>query len=97
MLDDPLAGRALRAPERSRMLVATKDGVFLWPGTPLVYRTGNGFFAAEPRAMNSAIGCLFGPAARQVLRWIADSGCPNQSLDAKMTIVNLDNGTFKPD
>jgi hypothetical protein len=63
MLDDPLAGRGLRAPERSRMLVATEDGVFLWPGTPLVYRVGNGFFAAEPRALNSAIGSLFGPTA----------------------------------
>lgn len=63
MLDDPLAGRGLRAPERSRMLVATEDGLFLWPGTPLVYRIGNGFFAAEPRAVNSVVGCLFGPAA----------------------------------
>jgi hypothetical protein len=50
MLDDPLAGRGLRAPERSPLLVATEDGVFLWPGTPLVYRIGNGFFAAEPPA-----------------------------------------------
>ena len=63
MLDDPLAGRGLCAPERNRMLVATEDGVFLWPGTALVYRIGNGFFAAEPRAVNSAIGCLFGPSA----------------------------------
>jgi hypothetical protein len=45
------------------MLVATEDGVFLWPGTALVYRVGNGFFAAEPRTVNSAIGCLFGPSA----------------------------------
>ena len=35
--------------------------------------------------------------ARQVLEWISDSGWPNQSLDAGMTIVNLDSGTFKPD
>lgn len=63
MLDDPHAGRGIRAPERSRMLVATENGVFLWPATPLVYRVGNGFFAAEPRAVNSAIGCFFGPAA----------------------------------
>jgi hypothetical protein len=63
MLDNPLAGRALRAPQRSQMLVATEDGVFLWPGTALVYRRGNGFFAIEPRDVNSALGCLFGPAA----------------------------------
>jgi hypothetical protein len=49
MLNDPLAGRSLRAPERSRLLVATVDGVFLWPGTALVYRIGNGFFAAHGR------------------------------------------------
>jgi len=65
MLDDPLAGRGLRAPERSRMLVATEDGIFLWPGTALVYRRGNGFFAMEPREVNSAVGCLFGLAAIQ--------------------------------
>lgn len=63
MLDDPFVGRGFRAPERSRMLVATEDGVFLWPGTALVSRRGNGFFAAAPRDVNSAIGCLFGPAA----------------------------------
>jgi hypothetical protein len=63
MFDDPLAGRGLRVPERSRMLVATEDGVFLWPGTALVYRRGNGFFTLEPRELNSAIGCLFGPSA----------------------------------
>ena len=63
MFDDPSPGRGLRASERSRMLVATEDGVFLWSGTALVYRQGNGFFAAEPRALNSAIGTLFGPAA----------------------------------
>lgn len=34
--------------------------------------------------------------ARQVLQWIRDSGWPNQSLDAGMTIRNLDDGTFKP-
>jgi hypothetical protein len=54
MPNDPFTGRGLRAPERSRILVATEDGGFLWPGTPLVYRIGNGFFAAEPRAVNSA-------------------------------------------
>lgn len=63
MLDDSLAGRGARAPERSRLLVAIDDGVFLWPGTALLYRIGNGFFVAEPRVVNSAIGCLFGPAA----------------------------------
>lgn len=63
MLNDLLAGRGLRAPERSRMLVATEDGVFLWPGTALVYRRGNGFFAADPRDVNSALACFFGPAA----------------------------------
>jgi hypothetical protein len=63
MLNDPLAGRGLRAPERSRMLVATEDGVFLWPGTALLYRRGNGFFAADPRDVNSALACFFGPAA----------------------------------
>jgi hypothetical protein len=63
MLNDPFACRGLRASERSRLLVATGDGVFLWPGTSLVYRQGNGFFAAEPRVVNSAMGLLFGPAA----------------------------------
>lgn len=63
MVDDSLAGRGLRAPERSRMLIATEDGIFLWPGTPLVCRVGNGFFAAEPRAVNSAMGSLFGAIA----------------------------------
>jgi hypothetical protein len=62
MFDDPLAGRGLRAPERSRMLVATEDGVFLWPGTALICRRGNGFFAADPRDVNSALSCFFGPA-----------------------------------
>lgn len=63
MFDEPLAGRGLRAPHRNRVLVATAEGVFLWPGRPLVYRIGNGFFAAEPRAVNSAMGCFFGAAA----------------------------------
>jgi hypothetical protein len=45
------------------MLVATEDGIFLWPGMPLVYRQGNGFFAAEPRAVNGTVAALFGPAA----------------------------------
>jgi hypothetical protein len=31
MTNDPIAGRAIRAPERCRMLVATEDGVFVWP------------------------------------------------------------------
>ena len=38
MLIDPFAGRATRVPERRRMLVATADGVFLWPGTALLHR-----------------------------------------------------------
>jgi len=63
MPNDPLAGRGLRAPERSRMLVATEDGIFLRPGAALAERRGNGFVAAEPREINSRIGALFGPEA----------------------------------
>ena len=63
MPNDPLAGRGLRAPERSRMLVATEDGIFLRPGAALAERRGNGFVAAEPREINSRIGALFGPGA----------------------------------
>ncbi|HEV8015192.1 MAG TPA: hypothetical protein VGP48_06645 [Stellaceae bacterium] len=63
MHDDPFAGRGLRAPERSRMLVATDDGVFLWPGTALAYRRGEAFLVIEPREVNSAMGGFFGPAA----------------------------------
>jgi len=63
MTNDPLAGRLIRAPERSRMLLATEDGVFLWPGIALVERRGNGYFALEPREINSRIGAFFGPAA----------------------------------
>ncbi|HVA13108.1 MAG TPA: DUF2019 domain-containing protein [Stellaceae bacterium] len=36
-------------------------------------------------------------AAREMIEAIADSKWPGQSLDAGMTICNLDNGTFKPD
>lgn len=63
MTHDPLAGRRIGVPERSRMLIATEDGVFLWPGIALVERRGNGFVAMEPREVNSAIGAFFGPAA----------------------------------
>jgi len=35
--------------------------------------------------------------ARAVIQAIADSKSPDQSLDARMTLVNLDNGVFKPD
>ncbi|HWE72522.1 MAG TPA: hypothetical protein VG328_05125 [Stellaceae bacterium] len=48
MLDDPLTGRGIRTPERSRMLVATEEGVFLWPGTALVWWVGNGLFVPAP-------------------------------------------------
>jgi hypothetical protein len=63
MTNDPFAGRDSRAPERCRMLVATEDGVFLWPGSALVYRRGNGFFTMDPREVNSELGAFFGPAA----------------------------------
>lgn len=63
MTIDPLAGRGIGAPERSRMLIATEDGVFLWPGIALVERRGNAFFASEPRAVNGLVGAFFGPAA----------------------------------
>jgi hypothetical protein len=63
MTNDPFAGRDIRAPERCRMLVATEDGVFLWPGSALVYRRGNGFFTMDPREVNSELGAFFGPAA----------------------------------
>ncbi len=63
MTYDPFAGRGTRAPEACRMLVATEDGVFLWPGTGLVYRRGNGFLAMDPREANSDIGAFFGSAA----------------------------------
>jgi hypothetical protein len=66
MSNDPFAGRGIPAPGRCRMLVATADGVFLWPGSSLVYRRGVGFVAAEPRAVNSFIGSLFGPEAIEV-------------------------------
>jgi hypothetical protein len=36
-------------------------------------------------------------AAREVIQAIADSKWPDQSLDAGMTISNLDSGVFKPD
>jgi hypothetical protein len=36
-------------------------------------------------------------AARHLIQAIADLGWPPQALDAGMTIVNLDNGVFKPD
>lgn len=62
MTNDPFAGRAIRAPDRCRMLVATEDGVFLWPGTALVYRYGNSFFAMDPREVNNLVCSFFGPA-----------------------------------
>jgi hypothetical protein len=62
MTNDPFTGRDIRVPERCRMLVAADDGVFFWPGTALVYRRGNGFFAMDPREVNSEIGSFFGPA-----------------------------------
>jgi hypothetical protein len=36
-------------------------------------------------------------AARKVIQAIADSKWPPQYLDAGMTLINLDNGTFVPD
>jgi hypothetical protein len=36
-------------------------------------------------------------AARQTIQAIADSKWPPQYLDAGMTLINLDNGTFVPD
>ena len=63
MTNDPLAGRRIGVPERSRMLIATEDGVFLWPGIALVERRGNAFFAMEPREVNSLVGLFFGPEA----------------------------------
>lgn len=63
MTHDPLAGRRLGALEASRMLVATEDGVCLWPAITLVERRGNGFVAMEPREVNNLIGAFFGPDA----------------------------------
>jgi len=63
MPNDPLAGRDLRAPERCRMLAATRDGVFLWPGSALLARRGNGFVATAPSEINSHLGTFFGPDA----------------------------------
>lgn len=58
------------------MLIAIEDGVFLWPGTALVYRRGNGFFALEPREVNSALGVFFGPAALDVpLQALLERAC----------------------
>jgi hypothetical protein len=34
--------------------------------------------------------------ARQVIQWVANSKWPPQYFDARMTLVNLDNGVFKP-
>ena len=45
------------------MLVATEDGVFLWPGSALVSRRGNGFFVMDPREVNSLVCSFFGLAA----------------------------------
>jgi Domain of unknown function (DUF2019) len=36
-------------------------------------------------------------AARQVIQAIADSKWPPQYLDAGMTLLNLNDGTFVPD
>lgn len=63
MISDPLAGRHFGAPEQCRMLIATADGVFLWPGSALLERRGNGFVAMMPRDVNARLGCFFGPAA----------------------------------
>ena len=63
MNNDPFPGRGIRVPDRCRVLAATDDGVFLWPGNALVYRRGNGFCALEPREVNNLIGSLFGPDA----------------------------------
>ena len=48
------------------------------------------------KAATYTLGVVPEPA-RRLIQAIADSGWPPQALDAGMTIVNLDNGVFKPD
>ncbi len=48
------------------------------------------------QAATYTLGVALEPA-RRLIQQIADSGWPPQALDAGMTIVNLDNGVFKPD
>lgn len=43
------------------MIIATQSGIFLWPGTPLVYRQGEGFFLIGRQEITNKIACFFGP------------------------------------
>jgi hypothetical protein len=76
MTSAALAARDPRASDAARLLKATPDGIFLWPATPLVYRRGNGFFALEPREVNSHLGCFLGPAALDTpVQTVLDQAC----------------------
>jgi hypothetical protein len=52
-----------RAPTRLRVIVATGNGVFLWPGIPLIRRQGNGIEILDAQELGHLIGQFYGPQA----------------------------------
>jgi Domain of unknown function (DUF2019) len=75
--------RELRARGREARLALTR--LYTHPNMQVRLEAAKWSFALAPQA------------ARQVIQAIADSKWPPQYLDAGMTLINLDNGTFVPD
>lgn len=63
MTPDPIAGRPLGAPAQSRMIIATQDGVFLWPGIALTRGKDEGFESLGANELANLIGHFYGPQA----------------------------------
>ena len=63
------------APSPTRMLIATRDGVFLWPGTPLASRRGEGFLLSDRQEIINKIAGFYGPEAihKPVVQTLVDA------------------------
>jgi len=60
------AGRRLGAPARPRAIVATTDGVYLWPCIPLVRRQGSWVELIDFNQLGHLLGQFYGP---QTISW----------------------------
>lgn len=63
MMSADRRGSADRAPVSARMLIATRNGIFFWPGAPLAVRRGDGFLLAKHQEIVNKIACFYGPQA----------------------------------
>ncbi|HLZ66983.1 MAG TPA: hypothetical protein VKQ29_12180 [Aliidongia sp.] len=63
MLVRMAAGAPARPADRSRTLVCTREGVWLWPGTPLTERRGAAISALPKSTIYDCVAKFHGPAA----------------------------------